>query len=125
MFHIITNVFHSLCQCVFTFVIIFAQENFFISIVDLQCGINFFSKVSGSIIHIHTFFFILLSIMVCHKILDIVPLLYSRTLFFIILSIVFVSSNSSLSLPQHHLKPSNPVSLWLSVLVDKFICVLF
>ena len=58
---------------------------------------------SDSVIHIYTFFFIFFSIMVYHRILNIVPCVYSRALLFIHFlfnSLHLLTSNSqSIPLP--------------------------
>ena len=68
----------SLCQC-YTF---FYKNLFFNwSIVDLQCCVNFWCTAKWfSYTYIYIFSFIFFSIMVYYRILNIVPLLYSRTL---------------------------------------------
>ena len=105
------------------------------SIVDLQC-FNFYCTAKWFsytyiYIYIYIFFFMFFSIMVYHRILNIVlPVLYSRTLLFT----HYIHNSLHLLIPNSQSIPPAPprqpqfcsLCLWVGFcFVGKFICVIF
>ena len=102
---------------------------FYWSIVDLQCYINFCCTAKWlSYTYLYTFFFIFLSMMVYHRILNIVPCATQQNLVVhpaLYDSLHLLTWNSQ-SLPPPWQPQACSLCLWVEFcFINKFICIIY